>query len=513
MQNKPTSPVSNPLEMSDELIKLLIDKINQLYIMTRYKYLSMYLENSTNKARWGTISRNPLTDYHIKRHLNHKSTIGVFSGQALTKFISFDVDCYEKGVSRAVVSVLRDVLIEFLHVPKEHIHISFSGKKGYHLELFLSESISISIAEEFYRVAMFVVHEMTMFDGQIEFRPNYNQGVKLPLSVHHDTNEVCWFVDTETLEPIEDFNHLLTIEPMDIGLFKEKILNSLLFERYDDNFFQIEHRPAQETETLLHEVKPFHKTEEEKIVDVENILSENRLIRPGTRHISVLKVSTYLKGLGYSYEDTEKIVKSILDNTWDNYRHMIGEDTKYAYVVSEMKRVLKMVYTTNYELSKKTYRLYKQELLKILELPTKKMRLLMFSMYIHSKKYAKANGEFYMAHSVMAKMGNDSNRKRNKDVILNLESSGYLEVVKSNAISKALLKDTIGADRSKPLKIYETNVYRLTLDTDTDEDTYFTVGIEEEIDIYHAVKSLITKKEAQKKLPKNQFYTEYKPIY
>src|SRR5699024_1347835 len=52
-------------------------------------------------------------------------------------------------------------------------------------------------------------------NGEVEFRPSWNQGVKLPLGVHQRTGNRCWFVDNRTLEPIESFDYIMSIEPMD----------------------------------------------------------------------------------------------------------------------------------------------------------------------------------------------------------------------------------------------------------------------------------------------------------
>ena len=66
---------------------------------------------------------------------------------------------------------------------------------------------------------------MLAFTGEssrrIEFRPSFGQAVKLPLSRHAITGAVCWYVDRETLMPIEDMSYILSIQPIPAQRFHE----------------------------------------------------------------------------------------------------------------------------------------------------------------------------------------------------------------------------------------------------------------------------------------------------
>ena len=164
-------------------------------------------------------------------------------------------------------------------------------------------------------------------------------------------------------------------------------------------------------------------------------------------------------------------------------------------------------------ITKGTLILYKSEILQILEQPTKTLRKLLFSLYIHSKKYAKQNGEFFMAYSVMAEMGNCTYRSKVLQQLLNLEESQVIEIVKRNETNKALTYEANRRKKKKTQKISETNVYKVTLNPILENEPYLEVSFGEEVDYYGVVKSLVSEKEAKEKLPKNQFYNEYKPIY
>ena len=494
---------------SDEYINLLVQKINELYIMTRYKYLAMFVDKAEHISKWSTVNLT-LTDYQVRKHLHQKSTVGVFSGEALTKFICFDVDSKSVGNSKHVTTLLRNTLITEFHVPDDSIYISFSGKKGYHVEIFFDEAINIVDVQNFYQTVEQHMRENYSFQGEIEFRPTHSQGVKLPLSIHHETGNVCWFVDKETFETIEEYDYLLGIVPMDVEVFKSKVLDSSVFSKV----FTMEIPPAQETERLMHRTKPFVKNEQDFADDAEELLSENHLLRSHSRHTATLKLATYLYNRGNTLEESVSIIEQLLQNTWKNFRYFISQDTSYAYMMSEVRRLVKHVYESNYQPIRKEYFLYKQELLEILALPTKTLRTLMFSMYIHSKKYAKLNGVFYMAYSVMGKMGNSKNPTKVLVQLLRLEEMGYIEIVKRNQTDKSRTILANQQSNGSTKRISETNEYRITLNSvDIKKEPYLKVQFDESISIYNAATSLVSEKEAKEKLPVQQFYKEFKQFY
>lgn len=501
------------IPFSVEYIEALVEKMSNLYVMTRHKYLTMYKHLDTGISRWNTVSRGSLTDNKIASHLCQQDTLGVFSGKYLSKFICFDIDSKSVKNSKLVASLLRDELVQTFYVPKEYIHINFSGKKGYHIEIFFDEALPVTTLQTFYDVVMLYMRTNYMFTGEIEFRPTYGQGVKLPLSIHHETNKVCWFVNRDTLEPIQDYNYLLTIEPLNVEVFKETVLNTLIMDELSKPLFHMQHEPAIETETLLEEVKPYVKDTDTFSDDMETIMKKKRLLRNNSRNDVTFHLATYLHNQGFSKEKTRLEIVKVLDNTWNYHRHMFSSDTPYEHLINETFRVVDLVFRKNYQMDEKPYKLYKSEILQILEQPTKTLRKLLFSLYIHSKKYAKQNGEFFMAYSVMAEMGNCTYRTKVLQQLIKLEENNVIEIVKRNETNKALTYEANRRKKKKTQKISETNVYKVTLNPILDNEPYLEVSFGEEVDYYGIVKSLVSEKEAKEKLPKNQFYNEYKPIY
>lgn len=123
----------------------LIDKMFEFYLIQNTHYLIQMKDG-------GFITRNdrskPLRRFHVENHLNGKLPIGTFSGAYLTKFICFDVDySNEPETAKWVTYKLAHTLEELgLH----NYAISFSGSKGYHVELFYDKAISVDASRQFF---------------------------------------------------------------------------------------------------------------------------------------------------------------------------------------------------------------------------------------------------------------------------------------------------------------------------------------------------------------------------
>src|SRR5699024_893090 len=183
--------------MKDNLTpsKKIIRKINDLYIQTRKKYLVQFPDNYVTMDRKKNDNVWILNDGMIKRHLQGGITYGVFSGGFFNKFMTFDIDySNNENAAKRVTKLVTTILVIDFNIPLEDIHVSLSGNKGYHIDLFFDKPLQVVDTEAFYRKVMSKVGELPS-GGQVEFRPSWNQGVKLPLGVHQRTGNRCWFVD------------------------------------------------------------------------------------------------------------------------------------------------------------------------------------------------------------------------------------------------------------------------------------------------------------------------------
>lgn len=143
-------------------------------------------------------------------HMKRRLSVGVFAGERSSKFICFDVDLPDPGVVHTIVAELEKV-----GFPRQSIHISTSGGKGYHIEIFFNKVMATSSSRRLYE---HVLDKAKLDRRKVEFRPTHGQAIKLPLSKHPKTGQVCWFLDRDSLEPIKSADYLLTIEPVDRDL-------------------------------------------------------------------------------------------------------------------------------------------------------------------------------------------------------------------------------------------------------------------------------------------------------
>ena len=116
----------------------------------------------------------------------------------------FDVDDGNPDTVRAIMRGLASCGIE-----SRYVHVSTSGGKGYHVEVFFDYPVE---TWKLKRVYDWIIAEMSLDRKKVEFRPTNKQAIKLPLGVHHKTGNTCWFLDKETFAPIETKTHIFDIE-------------------------------------------------------------------------------------------------------------------------------------------------------------------------------------------------------------------------------------------------------------------------------------------------------------
>lgn len=192
------------MEISPENLERLVERISELYVSYRKRYvLCLPGGRLVTPKRKGELY-SVLTNNVLKNHLLQKYAVAIFAGPKTSRFVCFDIDDGKKVTVTGVVNALEES-----GFPREQIYVSFSGGKGYHVEIFFDQLVSTYALKELYEQIL----ERTGFSAhQVEFRPAHGSAIKLPLSVHARTGNMCWFVDQETLEPIERYEYLFEIQ-------------------------------------------------------------------------------------------------------------------------------------------------------------------------------------------------------------------------------------------------------------------------------------------------------------
>ncbi|GIQ66820.1 hypothetical protein PACILC2_53880 [Paenibacillus cisolokensis] len=176
----------------------IITKLKDLYIIQYGHYIIQYPEPRgyctyiKGEIQNGKRTK-PLLDWQFQKHLNGKFTVGTFGGKVMTKFMTFDVDFNKnpqltKWITYKVAKTLDDLNLH-------NYYISFSGSKGYHIDLFFDEYLQIIYAQKLfaYVIELSDVKQYFIDGDKIEFRPTDRQGVKLPLGIHQKTEKYCGF--------------------------------------------------------------------------------------------------------------------------------------------------------------------------------------------------------------------------------------------------------------------------------------------------------------------------------
>lgn len=416
-----------------------IAKLNELYIATRRKYLVQYPTGYVTYDKNQTSSVWMLNDSLIKRHLDGLNTYGIFNGNVVNKFITFDVDFRENSEARWVTLKLIDILVNDFNIDRRDIHASLSGGKGYHVDLYFSRPISLEDTQTFYKRVMV---ELGAFKtGEVEFRPTYKQGVKLPLGIHQVTGNRCWFVDNQTLEPIETFDYLDEVEPMDADIILDAVIE--LTEEQEAEFAEIE----ASTDTTVN------------IVDVEKamskavlILDAGRLLASNTRHTTTLTLASFYNSQGLERDEAIDAIMTILHNTPREY---FSEGSTPEHWQKETERLVNVAFDRNYTLGNadKPVTVYKSEILAVLGVGTFRQKQLAYAMLMTSKRYGTV---FYLTMGSAKKMMGTKSNETVTNSIKKLVKVGFIQYERKKELDKGRSKE-IGHAWYKP------NKYRLLI--------------------------------------------------
>jgi len=469
----------------------LIAKINELYINFRQHFTLLTKEGKylSSKKMKGTPK---LTDPWIRNHLREKQTVVIFSGKHTSKFLCFDVDVKNKTLAKWVTYKVIDGLVN-LGFSKSNIHVATSGNKGYHCFLFVKNGTNIENLKMIYEIIL-KEEELLQFEGgQVEFRLTNTQGVKIELSRNFkntETDNICWFVDTYTLEPIKNKEHILTINPIP----KEDFL--YILDEIKDIHKLNKLKVNQEMQLIEKLTEPsshkLHKHEGNTIERAIELLN-NGLTLLGTRHNSILLLAKYFRYMGL---DMNECINFLSD--WMNKQNKKYYSSTLEESLSEIKRVSKIVYDKEYTLTTEyeSIKIYTSEMEKISEVVNKKDKSVLYSMLLHSKRYSLQNGVFYMTQKQICEMVGYKKEDSARAVINKLEQSGYIQVVERNVSQKSTYK-------KKP------NKYKISFCKASSNEEFYELNYDKSTsiaDLYtDSMVKLVDINILKNNLPKNQY--------
>lgn len=429
----------------------IAQKMGKLYVTYRKKFIEQYYNKEKNIVTYAERDYS-LNDSMILKHLTQQKTIGVFAGSIITSFMCFDVDIKDEKICEWAVYKIVDVLQNF-GIPGKYIHISLSGSKGYHVEIFFDEPVYNSDIEKLYLMVLKETDLINIDYGEVELRPCKTKtgktlGVKLPLGLNLKTKNVCWFCDYGNgLKPIKKYNHVLSIEQM-----PKQILLDIL-EKEKDILVTPEQQYAIEAITEKHKPLPEYKKnvdESYTVEEIEKIISDG-LQRTGSRHNALFNIAKYYKHLGMSKEDNKDFIIQ-----WMEQQDKTTYSTKWDAVLLDINEIVEYIYVNNCSFVVKNLNIdiSMEEILEIIKVKGKNDRLVLYSLLVHSKRYATKSGVFYMSYNQMTQVTGIKSRTTLVKIIKQLEELKLITVTRGE-IPKYNTK------LSKPIS--ETNRYVVNL--------------------------------------------------
>ncbi len=486
-----------------------IAQVNKLYITYRRAFLEQHEK--------GYITQNrTLTDYWVEQHLLKKRTIGIKLGsQGFTKFLTFDVD-YRDNFPKAkeVTEELVAFLNSYYGIALKDIHTHFSGGKGYHVTLFFDKAIQDKALYPFYKE---VITELKLKETEVEFRASTSYGVKLPLGIHQKTKSFMSYCKYDSATGLinqmtekESYEYFLGIEQQSLTDFEEFVLDGVKEVNKKAPSFNTEE--AEDFESVLSELNIDGKSIDEVKKEMSAVLKNNRLTYQSSRHRVTLYLSIFLKENGQPLKDTQKIISEVLLNTYRNpvTRLLMSSDTTEEFIVSEVERLTTLTYEKDYKLTTRRKDVYvsKEEILEVLSVKEYHLKKILFTMLIQSKRYAKENGEFYMAYSTMTSMGNTDNRTRLLQYINRLSDMKKVQIISRNQLDEIRTKIE-GSVISKP------NVYKVGLKSSEieSESEVLKIQTNKDLTLEQVTALLIDKKVTKKVIPRRQWESHFQVNY
>ena len=435
-----------------------------------------------------------LNDWNLKQHIKGKSTLGIFVNE-VSKFLTFDIDLkiddkkkYQKWVLYKVINALEE---EGLGL---HLNISFSGSKGYHIDLVFNEPIKTEVLRKFgeyiikkYELDNICTEDKTLI-AEVELRGCNNAGIKLPLSFNRKTNKYMYYLDDDLKK--------ITVEKFD--KFELKILDTETFYNlYSSCFDEII-----EVNTKQIIINKKANTEDSKTLEynkneLDYVVQNEVLLNKGSRNDIIYLVALWCNSHKISKDNALEKLYRIIDNTPTK---LYNDKTSLEWKYKECRNVIDKVYLNNLVLFDiKKVKINKNILEFIMQncKTLKQMNIFLTHIY-HCLKWGNDEGIYFLSESKICEYSGAKKRdtviKLNKELI----DLGILEVVQKGKY--------ITLDNKTKKGIATT--YKLTIPNDLLKSCKILLS-DDKIDFIKLSAKYLDKKTILKYIPKKTYYRNF----
>lgn len=314
--------------ITNKRVGLLAETLAGLYVSYRKRYgmsrpgQSMYVAKKDGKDE-------RLTNKRLTGHLFRNYSIHVFAGWKSSRFICFDVDVDDWKLVTALMKAMEEYGISH-----DRIYPSTSGNKGYHVDVFFEDVVYTSDLKEFFDWCMRRLKDWKQDTGKIEFRPTHGHSIKLPLSVHGKTGNICWYVDRDTGVVIDSVDYILDIQQVPVQDFLDMKEQHPLPQDPDPDKADDEGPARGRIED--HVFYPREFTELPKWAP--------DLTEPASRHNTMLKIAIGCKRRSIDQTSTEKLLTMWLEAQPEEYY-----DTSFDGCIRDAEAICDWVYSDRCE--------------------------------------------------------------------------------------------------------------------------------------------------------------------
>jgi hypothetical protein len=364
----------------------------------------------------------PFGKADIVKHLRKETTIGIYTYQRDTTFLTFDIDVDNMHYVQGIYDSLRRCKID-----DNQILISWSGNKGYHISIFFDKPILKFKVEKFFNLVIWAsFKENALRDNGskvIEARGISNQGVKIPLSINRKNkieyrstqscneggrilNEgkgnYCFLINRYGRE-INTLIKIKDICKIESGIIEKSIEDLSSEKEFYDNIGTALTRVHNDT-IINANIKATNNNVEDIKKRIETKL--NKPIEAKNRHNTLLELAVLNKSNGMTAVDNKTF---LINFTADkNMNHKF--ETKMDANIKEIESLIKTIYYSKtadkYQISNNIKDLYftKGEILEILSIKDKHLRKFYFKMFIQYKMFGnKIDRHFFLTYESIKK--------------------------------------------------------------------------------------------------------------
>lgn len=320
----------------------VLSQLINLYIDNRQKYVLCLPSGRIIMPKYKNGNSSWLSDGVLRQHLLQAYAVGVFASARGSRFLCFDVDDGSRETVKTVQTQLNAAGIE-----RDRIYVSTSGGKGFHVEIFFDRPVCTAHLRWLYER---VIAEGHLDSRKVEFRPTTSLAIKLPLSIHATTGNICWYVDRDTLEPIVDMRYILEIRQI----------------------------AASELEKLI----PLEQSEMSS-GDDEEVLEQNMpgLQTEGMRHVHMRSIAVYLRQNG---ADAQRIREALV--TWYEGQDAALIRSSREEVERDINELVEWVFSDgfrlNYRPDPRKVKLCAADMRRVLDMTSRSSRYIFFLLMV-----------------------------------------------------------------------------------------------------------------------------------